>query len=187
MKRISLALLVLSAGLWLGCGRSTTVTGPEGEDVTVTQEGDGTTITVKGPNGQKDVTFTQTGDGGQVNATIQGDDGKTVHVLTNEQGVKLPDDFPADVPVYPGGTVVNCTTSEDLLQLMVQTTDSLQQAKTFYLGKLKDLGWADTESMDMGQVMSIAASKGQRKIAIMITPADATHVMIALKVETQKE
>jgi hypothetical protein len=161
MNRISPWLLMLILGFWIGCSRSTTVTSPEGDKATVTQDREGVGITIEGKQGEK------------------------LRIAAGEAGVSLPDGFPKDVPVYPGATVAASVTAQDMMNVSLQTTDSLSQVKTFYQQKLKQNGWEIQSTMSMPQGVMLHATKDQRTQTVTIA-RDEDKTAIGLVVAEEK-
>lgn len=161
MNRICLWPLILILGFSTGCGRSTTVTGPEGDKATVTQDSSGVGITIEGQKGEK------------------------VRIAAAEAGVPLPDGFPKDVPVYPGATVIGSTTAQNMVNVSLQTADQPQQVRTFYQEKLKQNGWETQSTMDVPQGTMLHATKDRRTQTVTIA-RDEDKTVISLVV-TQEE
>ena len=110
-----LACAVLIAAAVMGCGRSKTVTTPDGT-ATVTEKGDTTTVTFEGEDGEGKFEF-----GPEVNAT------------EDEIGI----------PFYPGAKAAHRgkiqQTGEDqvkVIQVYLTTPDSVDKVKAFYQEKL---------------------------------------------------
>jgi hypothetical protein len=158
--RSGVGTTLLIVALCVGCGRSTTVVGPDGEKATVTRKGEAVDVTVKGKHGEE----THVSAGGSV---------------------ALPDGFPADVPIYPKATIVTTTTVEKAMQVMLKTTDSAQQAETFYKEKLKQGDWEIKSSMNTPQMTMLQGAKKGRILAIIIS-AESGQTMINLTVGDEK-
>ncbi|MHB1034901.1 MAG: hypothetical protein ACYC35_12055 [Pirellulales bacterium] len=161
MKRFGLIVLILTVTISMGCRRSTTVTTPEGKQVTVKQSGD------------------------RVDVTVAGKDGEKIQVSGGGAGVPLPESFPKDVPVYPGSTVATSATMKEATQVSLQTGDSTQKAVTFYQSKLKENGWDIENTMNMQQGNMLAAKKADSRLTVMIMAQD-DKTMISLTLTKEK-
>jgi hypothetical protein len=159
MNRIFLALLltgVLAAG---GCGSSDTYTGPNGEKVTVSK--DGKSIDVKSA--------------GQGNGKID--------ISRGGQGVALPDDFPKDVPVYPGGTAISSIKSDDGMVVTLQTADAFDAVVDFYAKELKTQDWTTNSTLKLPTGTTYVNTKEKRNLSVSITGGDKTMIMLMIAAE----
>jgi hypothetical protein len=162
MNRSYSWLLILILGFWTGCGRSTTVTSPEGDKTTVTQDRDGVGITVEGKAGEK------------------------LRIAAGEAGVSLPNGFPKDVPVYPGATIAVSATTQDMINVSLQTTDQPQEVKAFYQEKLKQNGWQTQSTLNIPQGTMLHATKDGRTQTVTIG-RDEDKTVISLVVTQEKK
>jgi hypothetical protein len=161
MRLTCCIVLSLAIGVCVGCGRSRTYTGAEGEKATVTQKGDTVEVKVKGKRGEE------------------------VRYSSGGAGVALPDGFPKDVAIYPKATVVTSATVEKAMTAMLKTADSAQKAEAFYKDKLKENGWKIESSMNMPQGMMLHGKKESRSLTVVIS-AEANETMINLTVADEK-
>ena len=161
MCRISFALLLAVALFSMGCGRSKTSTGPDGETTTVTKKGDNVDVTFTGKNDDK------------------------LQITSSEKGVALPDNFPKDAPIYPDAKATMSTTIPNGFMVMLETNDSLEQVKEFYEDKLKLEGWETETSLNLPQNTTLANKKDARTLTLTISAGDKT--MIQLLVTQEKE
>jgi hypothetical protein len=137
-KHFTIALLVCVA-LMFGCGRSDSKTykSKDGK-VTVNQKGDKQTYEVT----TKDGNF---------------------KMATGESGVALPDDFPKDVPVYPGATVKASYAAGKVLMVHLQTKDSIADSGKFYQEQLKNNGWEIGTTLNQADTSMVTAKKAGRQ------------------------
>jgi hypothetical protein len=159
MARFYFTLLLLGALVAVGCGRSKTYSGPNGEKVTVSK------------------------DGGSVEVNATGEDGSKIQFSSSEKGVALPGDFPKDVPVYPGATVMSSVNSKDGVMLTLQTTDAAEKVDAFYVKNLKDQGWNSETSMKTPQGTNYGNKKEKRSLNVSINGGDKTMIMLILEQE----
>ena len=98
----------------------------------------------------------------------------------------IPDNFPSDVPVYPGSQPAQGKGIEiegapqGLVQLL--TNDATPDVHKFYSSELQSKGWTIGQDAGMeGGTASIEASKDKCKARIMITPAEGggSDILIA--------
>jgi hypothetical protein len=145
MMRFFYAMSLLAIGLCLGCSRSTTVTGPDGEKATMTQKGEG------------------------VEMTVQGKDGEKAHFKADEQGVELPEGFPTDVPLYPKSKIVTSMTIEKGKMVMLKTADSIKEIEKFYKEKLKENGWDIKISTETQDGMMLNGVKNKNVVNVVVS------------------
>lgn len=60
-------------------------------------------------------------------------------VEINREGAKLPDNWPKDVPIYPGAKITMTISNDEQHVLSLETTDSPEQAVAFYKAKLSSM------------------------------------------------
>ena len=143
MNRFFIVPLVLSCGLWIGCGQqSKTVTSPDGSKATVTQKGDGAEVKFTGANGE------------------------TVHVAGSESGVALPEGFPDDVPIYAGAKVTAGAKTKEMTTAILTTADPVKKVIDFYGEKLKANGWAIQNTMSAEEGGMVMATKGKTTCSV---------------------
>ena len=163
MNRILLVLLMVGVSVWIGCGRSRKVTGPDGSETTVTTKGDNVEVTFKGAKGE------------------------TVQVAGGKGNVPLPEGFPDDVPVYPGAKVMTSAKTKEGMTLVLTTSDPLQKAMEFYQGKLKTNGWDIQNTMNMPDGGMLSGTKEKRTCTLVVNHSnDQTIITISVsEKETQ--
>jgi len=115
MNRLLLIVVLLAMVAWMGCGRSTTLTGSDGSKVTLTKEPEGAEVSVSERTGQS--------------ATMG---------LGKE--VALPAGFPPDL-AYPGAKVTMGIKDSLSTTAHFKSLDLPQKVADFYQAKLKADGW----------------------------------------------
>lgn len=165
-----------------GCKRSnTTYTGPNGEKMTVNEDGSNAQITFTGKDGKKTLMSTKTGGKGEV--TITGADGETMQYSTGEKGAALPKDFPKDVPVYSGGVIMQNMTMPNGILVMIKSGDATDKIKEFYENSLKDQGWVNETSMESPQGSTLIYKKDDRTLSVIIATGDETMIHLTISKE----
>lgn len=92
----------------------------------------------------------------------------------------LPADFPKDIPVYTGATVVAGATGAMGKGASFSTADDAAKVAEFYKAELAKQGWTDVKSMAAGPATSVTASKDKRMLAIGITKGPDGKTMISV-------
>ena len=146
---LMLAVLATSALATAGCKRMS-----ERMEEKAIEKGTGGQVHINGENG----TVSVTSDGGT----------GTVSVGT---GAKIPDDFPATIPMYPGAKPSLAAKTADprgkaAWSLALETADTKDQVVAFY--KTKMSGFAVESSMDMGTTTMNVYKSAQYEVTMMV-------------------
>lgn len=115
-------------------------------------------------------------------------DEKTGAVVEWGTQAKLPDNWPSDVPVYPGAAIRASMSTNEGSTLSLETTDAIDKVSSFYKGKLS--GFKKEAEMDMGATKIVSFSDGKRKISATFSESDKSDdkktTAIQLIVATQQ-
>jgi 3-dehydroquinate synthase class II len=135
------------------------------------------------------------GSGGKADIDISGD---KITITSKEGGqggsfefsggkdLKLPADFPGDVPVYPDAAVISLLgMGGENRQVTFQVGDKTAEVYAFYQKKLPAQGWEVVTDMKMTPAYSLVAKKGNRQTAVIIGE-DGEGSTVALTVTEEK-
>jgi hypothetical protein len=91
-------------------------------------------------------------------------------------GVKVPEDFPKDIPVYPGATAIVHQSVKNGRYLQLKMSDAADKVTTFYQEKLKAEGWKQvsesrSESPRSGSTL-LMNSKDKRTLSVVVSHDD---------------
>ena len=128
------------------------------------------------------------------------DDGDTVTIQTEEgeatisgSDVSMPDDWPSDVPIYPGGELESSTSMRmgDSVQMAVTwtTSDDVTTVYEWYRNELPAAGWEVTGDFSVEQsgqrTANISSSKGSSDANVFIGDESdgATMFTIQMRIE----
>ncbi len=114
--------------------------------------------------------------------TITGADGETKGEIG--EGVKVPTDFPKDVPVQGAGRVIAAFHRDKSFHVTLMTKDTAQKVVDDYRSKMKAAGWTEEQSMDLGTAKMVHFRKGDRRASITATSTDEGTTV---SVTTEKE
>ncbi len=173
MKRFHSCLLALIGALSVGCGPSTKVT----------TSADGSTTTVTTPDGKTTTVRTQ---GNESQLTITGADGSTVQVANGDEGLKVPSNFPKDVPVYAGAAVTTTATVQNTVTLVLKSPDAVGKVTSFYKEQLKTNEWTVEAAVETPDGSLLTGQKENRVLSTSIAKED-TGSLISITIETKKE
>ena len=104
--------------------------------------------------------------------TFTGKDGQK---LTMDFGSgKLPDNYPKDVPVYKDAKVMvsQSVSEKNGRNLVLETNDSLDKVVDFYKKGLESNGWKTENTLAMGQMTMLTATKENRQVSVQVTDGD---------------
>ena len=97
---------------------------------------------------------------------------------------QLPADFPKDVPVYAGATVVSSSTTGGMAAAVLNTADASEKVADFYKAELEKNGWTDAKSMSVAGTNTVTAKKEKRMASVAITKDAQGKTNISIGVTT---
>lgn len=95
--------------------------------------------------------------------TVKDAKGGVVKVGTT---AKLPEDWPASVPIYPSSTVVASMSANDAKIVHLQTKASVEDVATFYKQKMG--GFTKEAELDLGDSKTLGYKKEKESVGIVI-------------------
>jgi len=112
---------------------------------------------------------------GSVTVTDKGKGDSTIHV-TGKDGASLDinsgkaiTDYPSDVPLYSGKSMMDMKNAEKNSRVVViQTSDPLDKISDFYKSGLESKGWKTETNMTTPQMTMWVATKDNRKLVIQV-------------------
>jgi hypothetical protein len=115
------------------------------------------------------VTVTEKGKDGAASMTFTGKNGEKVQMDVNSG--KVPDDYPADVPVYKDARITLSQTVSDKngRNLVMETGDAADKIIGFYKAGLESNGWKIEGTVAMGDMSMLTATKAARQFVVQIT------------------
>jgi hypothetical protein len=104
---------------------------------------------------------------------------KGIQAEIGEQ-VKLPADFPRDVPVYPGAVAQAAfARSAEGMLVSFRSSDSKEEVFEFYASELESSGWEIEGEMEVGGQRMLTAVKQDRQ-AVLTIMGDETGVGVTI-------
>jgi len=106
-----------------------------------------------------------------------------ITVAGGDASVALPDTFPKDVPILPGGSVKSVIKTADVTTVAVTASASPQDAAKYYQDSLNSQGWKIENTMAVNNVTMLTASKDKRQVSLQIGTSDGktAAIMISLR------
>lgn len=106
-------------------------------------------------------------------------DGKDQMEMTSGQNAKVPEDFPKDIPVYAGATVLSSIKAEGSFNINLETADEMSKVTASYKEAMKKEGWTEKTAADMGQMTMLTYAKAEREAMVHIN-SDGKKTSIGL-------
>ena len=133
------------------------------------------------------MSFTTTdADGKQSNVKMDGDS----MVIEGPDGVQtfraggageMPKDFPADVYVLSGASVVSSITTPGGANLSLKSASSKADVVAKYAAEMKAQGWTTESTMDMGEMAMLSFAKDNRQASVIVqTENGATTINLTV-------
>jgi hypothetical protein len=87
--------------------------------------------------------------------------------------VKLPPDFPRDVPLYPGAEArMSLAGGEEGMVVTLTSEDEADEVFDFYRSKLESEGWSIEGEMRFGQQAMLHCAKEGRSASVTVSGSD---------------
>lgn len=116
--------------------------------------------------------------------TVNTKDAK-ITVAGGNASVALPDTFPKDVPIMPGGSVKSAIKTADVTMVAVTTGASPQEAAKYYQDSLSSQGWKVEQTIATGNVTMLTAAKDKRQVSVQIGTSDGKTASIMIALQTK--
>ncbi len=106
------------------------------------------------------------------------------------EDVKLPKDFPKDLPIYDDSklTFASSTKSNDV-QIIVtthETKDGISKVNDFFSKKLEEKGYSIENTFETGNAITQTALKGDERVIVAVTEKDGkTTIMTNVTIENK--
>ena len=111
--------------------------------------------------------------------TIEGPDG--VQTFRAGGAGEMPKDFPADVYVPAGASVVSSISAPGGLNLTLQSGSPKADVVAQFAAEMKAQGWATESTMDMGETAMLSFEKGDRQASVIVQVEDgATSINLTV-------
>lgn len=122
--------------------------------------------------------------GEDVNVDLDLNDDKSTLTYEDEVGettiqygddLDYPGDFPTDVPVYKGATVVGKTATPSGSTLTLESSDSYATVVAYFKDQLEDQGWEVLSSYEAEMTAILSYKKGERELSVTLYESSETE------------
>jgi hypothetical protein len=86
-----------------------------------------------------------------------------------EGSVKMPSDFPADIPLVKGAKLISSMKMPQGFSLAWQSAEPSDKVTTQYADELKAQGWTEESNMAMGEDIMAQFKKDERSVTLVVT------------------
>jgi len=118
--------------------------------------------------GMNKITEKMDPDGKGMHLTATSPEGKQFNASIGDE-VEIPEEFPKDVPVFPGSTPMAFMSSPDEGVIVTfKSSEEQQDIFDFYQSKLADDGWEILENPKSGQKLAFNAVKADRRVQVIV-------------------
>jgi hypothetical protein len=172
----------------------------EGKDVDVQVDLKGGAMTIKSKDGKvirmNDGQMAVTSQSGEENVSVN-TEGGTYSVKSKEgevtavtgKNAKVPDNFPKDIPLYPGAEIAAVTTmtQQEMFSVQSTTADSLENTGAYFRKQFAANGWTEKQSMNQAgdAPMQMLTYSKEGRTAMVMLMVESGKTMINL--QTAKE
>lgn len=92
----------------------------------------------------------------------------------------LPADFPKDIPIYTGATIVSAAMAAGTASAVLSTSDAPDKAAEFYKAELGKNGWSAPQVVDAAGNTVMSSKKEKTQLAVTISKGTDGKTMISV-------
>ncbi|NOZ68209.1 MAG: hypothetical protein GXP46_02950 [Deferribacteres bacterium] len=120
---------------------------------------------------------------GEDKITFQTGEGESVTVSINSG--ELPEGWPPEIPVLPGGKLVfvQAASKKKIRQINIEVKKPRVETFDFYMDRLNSSGWDIQSTLKLSGMNVATAKKGKEELILQVSDReqDITHVQIIVK------
>jgi hypothetical protein len=118
--------------------------------------------------GRNKITEKVTPDGKGMHLTATSPEGKQFNASIGDE-VDIPEEFPKDVPIFPGSTPMAFMSAPDEGMIVTfKSSEEQQDIFDFYQSNLTDDGWEILKNPKSGQKLAFDAVKANRRVSVIV-------------------
>jgi len=120
------------------------------------------------PRGKNKIVERMDPDGKGMHLTATSPEGKQFNASIGDE-VEIPEEFPKDVPIFPGSTPMAFMSAPDEgIIVTFKSGEKQQDIFDFYQSSLADDGWEILENSKSSQKLAFDATKANRRVSVMV-------------------
>jgi hypothetical protein len=108
--------------------------------------------------------------------TIKSKDGTSI--VSTGKGAVVPENFPKDVYVYEGATILAAISVPDGFNVNMETSDSADKVMSTIKSKMTGFGWQEETSVNQGKNTMVGYKKGERTAMVNVNGDNKTHITL---------
>jgi hypothetical protein len=178
--------LIASMAVFSGCGKAAEKAQEAAIEHALEKDGNAdvkvdvknNAMTIKSTENGETTTYNYSNDGGTM--TVAGEKGKMT--ITTGKSAAIPENFPKDVPQYPGAELqtVMTNTEEGVSSIEATTADALDKVMDWFKDQVAKNGWQPDQTMTMdgdSPMRMMTCKKENRQLMLNITSSGGvTHI-----------
>jgi len=110
--------------------------------------------------------------------TIKSEEGTTVY--SGGKSAAVPENFPKDVYVYEGATIIAAVTVPDGFNLLMESSDSADKVMGTIKGKMTGFGWKEETTVTQGKNAMAGYKKGERSAMVNVNGDNKTQITLTV-------
>jgi len=110
--------------------------------------------------------------------TIKSEDGTTVY--SGGKSAAVPENFPKDVYVYEGATIIAAVSVPDGFNLLMESSDSADKVLGTIKGKMAGFGWKEETTVTQGKNAMAGYKKGERSAMVNVNGDNKTQITLTV-------
>ena len=99
---------------------------------------------------------------------MQTEQGDLVEIINSGDDLRIPDDFPNDVYIFPGSKVLNLSRSPQATQVTLQVLDTIDHVTATYETQLEQSGWNPRPATILKVTRYLEYAKDQRSLMVYV-------------------
>jgi hypothetical protein len=99
-------------------------------------------------------------------------------VVSTGKGAVVPENFPKDVYVYEGATIIAAISVPDSFNLNMETSDSADKVMSTIKSKMTGFGWKEETTVNHGKNSMVGYKKGDRTAMVNVNADNKTHISL---------
>jgi len=113
--------------------------------------------------------------------TIKGETEEGRYTVTGGEDIKLPEDFPADIAIYPAAKVISSMQMQGGISLVMTSSDDKDKVTATLKQEMGAKDWTVKQAMNMGTQSMLLFVKNERNVNVSIgSMGNETQISISV-------